>query len=184
MASSSPGHRRLGRGHRGRALLDSRRPGKAYCLRKSKSVRRSVEILHHQEGAVGRGAFYTHVPALPVGPEVHCANGPAQFDMVAVLQIPQDQLVPWLEGLSHYDMVIQHRPARRHCNVDALSRLPVSPGGCGTRLDVHPGDLPCGGFLKCKRAHDNWNAFAEEVDDVGLLSKPGCWSCELDMGEY
>ena len=67
---------------------DSRRPGKAYCLRKSESVCRAVEILHHLEGAVGRGAFYTHVPALPVGPEVHCANGPEQFDMVAELQMP------------------------------------------------------------------------------------------------
>ena len=78
--------------------------------------------------------------------------------------------------------MIQHRPGRRHCNEDALSRLPVPPGGCGTRLDVHPGDLPCGGCPKCKRPHDNWDAFAEVVNDVGLLSKPGCWSCEPDMG--
>ena len=67
---------------------------------------------------------------------------------------------------------------------DALSRLPVPPGGCGTRLDVHPSDLPCGGCPKCKKAHDNWNAFAQEVDDVGLLSKPGIWSYNPDMGEY
>ena len=32
--------------------------------------------------------------------------------------------------------------------------------------------------------HDNWNVFAEEMDDVGLLSKPGCWSSDPDLGEY
>ena len=30
-------------------------------------------------------------------------------------RFPQDELARWLEGLSHYDMVIQHRPGRRHC---------------------------------------------------------------------
>ena len=81
---------------------------------------------------------------------------------------PQDQLARWLEELSQYHMVIQHRPGRRHCNADAPSRLLVPPGGC---------------CPKCTKAHDNWNAFAEEVDDVGHLSKPGCWSYNPDMGE-
>nr|XP_022308171.1 uncharacterized protein LOC111114176 [Crassostrea virginica] len=96
---------------------------------------------------------------------------------------PQDQSACWLEELSQYHMVIQHRPGRRHCNADALPRLPVPPGFCGTRLEVHPSDLPCGGCPKCTKAHDNWNAFAEEVDDVGPLSKPCCWSYNPDMGE-
>ena len=95
-----------------------------------------------------------------------------------------DQLARWLEELSQYHKVIQHRPGRRHCNADALSRLPVPSGGCGTCLDVHPSDLPCGDCPKYKRPHDNWNAFAEVVNDVGLLSKPGCWSCDPDMGDY
>ena len=45
---------------------------------------------------------------------------------------PQDQLARWLEELNQYHMVIQHRPGRRHCNTDTLSRLPVPPGACGT----------------------------------------------------
>ena len=49
---------------------------------------------------------------------------------------PQDQLAGWLEELSQYHMVIQHRPGRRHCNADALTRLPVLPGDCDTRLEV------------------------------------------------
>ena len=97
---------------------------------------------------------------------------------------PQNQLAGWLEELSQYHMVIQHRPFRRHFNAYALSRLPVPPGGCGTRLEVHPSDLPCGGCLKCKKAHESWNAFAKEVDDVRLLSNPACWSCDTDMGDF
>ena len=85
--------------------------------------------------------------------------------------MPQDQLTHWLKELSQYHMVIQHGPGCRHCNADALSCLPVPPGGCGTRLEVDPSDLPCGGCPKCKKAHESWSAFAEEVDDVGLLSK-------------
>ena len=103
--------------------------------------------------------------------------------MVAELQVPQDQLAHWLEELSQYHMVIQHRPGCRYCNVDALSCLPMPLGGCGTRLEVHPSDLPCGGCPKCIKAHESWSAFAEKVDDVGLLSKPGCWSYSPDMGE-
>ena len=33
----------------------------------------AAAVLHNPEGAVGRGVFYTHVPALPVGSEIHCA---------------------------------------------------------------------------------------------------------------
>ena len=82
----------------GRAFPDSRRPEKNYCLRKCQSVQRAAEILHYPEGAVGRGAFYTHVPALPVGTEVHCANGPLLLDMVAGVQMPTGPLSPLTEG--------------------------------------------------------------------------------------
>ena len=82
----------------GRAFPHSRRPEKTYCLQKSQSVRRAAEILHHPEGAVGRGVFYTHVPALPVRTEVHCANGPPRFDMVAGVQMPPGPLSPLTGG--------------------------------------------------------------------------------------
>ena len=41
------------------------------------------------------GAFYTHVPALPVGTEVHCANGPPKFDMGVERQMPPGQVSPF-----------------------------------------------------------------------------------------
>ena len=81
---------------------------------------------------------------------------------------PQDHLALWLEELSQYHMVIQHRPGRRHCNADALSHLPVLLGSCGTRLDVHPSDLPCGGCPKCKRAHDNSSSTSTKRETLGV----------------
>ena len=111
-------------------------------------------------------------------------TNPHSFMWLMSFRCPQDQLARWLEELSQYHMVIQHRPGRRHFNADALSRLPVLPGGCGTRLEVHPSDQPCGGCPKCKKANESWNAFAKEVDDVRLLSKQGYWSCDPDMEDF
>lgn len=41
---------------------------------------------------------------------------------------PEGQLARWLERLSEYDFVIEHRPGTRHANADGLSRLPCN--GC------------------------------------------------------
>ena len=86
---------------------------------------------------------------------------------------PQGQLARWLEELSRYNMVLQHRAGRDHGNADALSRL-VDQGQCreyrvGTRLD----QLPCGGCTYCKRAQDNWGSFCEQVDEVVPLECMG-----------
>jgi hypothetical protein len=43
-------------------------------------------------------------------------------------------------------------------------------------MAVHLKDLPCGGCQKCTRAHESWNTFAEEVDDVAPLARPGTWT--------
>lgn len=96
---------------------------------------------------------------------------------------PQDQLARWLEELSQYDMVIQHRPERHHVNADALYR-PPPPSRCrGVDFTVNLSDLPCGGCLKCTRAHQFWIAFADEVDDVVPLARPGSWTYSPLLGE-
>jgi len=41
---------------------------------------------------------------------------------------PEGQLARWLEQLSEYDFMIEHRPGTRHANADGLSRLPCN--GC------------------------------------------------------
>ena len=89
---------------------------------------------------------------------------------------PQDQLARWLEELSQYNMEIQHRPGRKHVNADALSRMPHTYGAADTAMAVHLKDLPCGGCQKCTRAHESWNTFAETVDDVAPLARPGTWT--------
>lgn len=43
---------------------------------------------------------------------------------------PEGQLARWLETLSAYDYVIEHRAGRVHSNADALSRRPCCDSGC------------------------------------------------------
>jgi hypothetical protein len=92
---------------------------------------------------------------------------------------PQDQLARWLEELSQYNMEIRHRPGKKHCNADGLSRMPSS--GCPiVDLVVHPSDLPYGGCQTCIKVHQAWDTFAEEVDD---LAPPGSWAYSPPEGE-
>ncbi len=78
---------------------------------------------------------------------------------------PQGQLARWIEELSQFDMEIQHRPGKKHCNADALSRIPEYETVCPNyRLGLDIKQLPCGGCNYCARAHKNWSPFEEEVD--------------------
>ena len=86
---------------------------------------------------------------------------------------PDGQLARWLEELSQYDMVIQHRAGKKHGNADSLSRVQYEDqmGSCTNfRLGVNPEELPCGGCKKCSKAHQSWSHFTEEVDDVVSLT--------------
>ena len=57
-------------------------------------------------------------------------------------------------------------PREKHTNADALSRLDGGPNSCEFRLGFNIEDLPCGGCHYCRRAHLNWAAFVNEVDNV------------------
>ena len=77
---------------------------------------------------------------------------------------PQGQIARWLEELSQYPMIVQHREGRKHANADALSRLQPEPGqGC---LE----DLPCGGCGYCIKVQQQWGEFQVRVDDVVPLT--------------
>jgi hypothetical protein len=78
-------------------------------------------------------------------------------------------------------MEIHHRPWRKYA--DALFRLPHTYGTVDTAMVVHLKDLPCGGCQKCTRDRDSWNTFAEEVDDVVPLAKPGTWTYSRESPE-
>ena len=81
------------------------------------------------------------------------------------------QLTRWLEVLAQFDMTILHRPGRKHCNADGLSRIPDELEYCDCyRAGVKLEDLPCKGCPYCKRSQQNWSHFEEEVDDVVPLA--------------
>lgn len=82
---------------------------------------------------------------------------------------PQGQLARWLEELSQYKVILKHRPGRKHANADSLSRPPVPDEMCyryamGGKLE----DLPCfvDGCHYCRKAHENWARFTEDVDEA------------------
>ena len=83
----------------------------------------------------------------------------------------EGQLARFIEELSSYSMTIRHRSGRLHTAPDGLSRRAPAFEVCdcytaGMKLE----SLPCGGCGYCKRAFENWDQFAEEVDDVVPLT--------------
>ena len=84
---------------------------------------------------------------------------------------PQGQLARWIEELSQYDMIIRHRPGKKHGNADALSRIPDEMEFCPFyRFGFEISTLPCGGCSYCQRAQKNWGEFVESVDEAVPLS--------------
>ena len=85
---------------------------------------------------------------------------------------PQGQLARWLEELCQYDLTIEHRAGAKHGNADALSRMDTDdPSVCdcyraGGELD----QLPCQGCSHCRKVHEQWSRFDEEVDYVVPLA--------------
>ena len=82
---------------------------------------------------------------------------------------PQGQLARWMEELSQYNMVLQHRKGTLHTNADALSRATEKSFDHYIH-GQYPEQLPCGGCDYCKRAHAKWAAFIEDVDFVVPIS--------------
>ena len=83
----------------------------------------------------------------------------------------EGQLARWVEELAQYDMKIIHRSGKHHNNADGLSRIPDPEFSCdcysaGRDLD----SLPCGGCAFCRRTHEQWARFPDDVDDVVPLA--------------
>lgn len=84
----------------------------------------------------------------------------------------QGQLARWMEELSQYNMVLEHRKGRLHTNADALSRPGLKNGEHSHYVHgVEPENLHCKGCHYCQRAHQQWADFVENVDDVVPISR-------------
>ncbi|MES9883466.1 MAG: reverse transcriptase domain-containing protein [Sedimenticola sp.] len=85
---------------------------------------------------------------------------------------PENQMARWIEVLSQFDFVIEHRKGTKHVNADALSRIQCDPADCscydGTTI-LH--SLPCGGCKGCVKKHREWSVLQEIDDVVPLISK-------------
>ena len=83
----------------------------------------------------------------------------------------EGQLARWQEQLSQFSQQIIHRAGGKHINADGLSRLPDRLKKCDCFVagkDLQ--SLPCGGCDYCTRAHNQWERFCEDVDDVVPLA--------------
>ena len=86
----------------------------------------------------------------------------------------EGQLARWCEELAQYDIVILHRSGSKHSNADSMSRRPIEEEICdcyeaGRSLE----SLPCRGCPYCRRCHQQWNRFENDVDDVVPLAIRG-----------
>ncbi len=98
---------------------------------------------------------------------------------------PQGQLARWIEELSQYHLVIQHRAGKKHGNADALSRRPEEVDECRNyKMGFAIDQLPCGGCTYCRRAHKNWAQFAEDVDYTVPLSEVANTECRTLGGQH
>ena len=85
---------------------------------------------------------------------------------------PKDQLARWIQRLSDYDFVVEHRPGAKHGNADALSRKCFRGGAC-----YHPAgsqeEIPAGTRLTREDFAPDEDIMAleqdEERDDAELL---------------
>ena len=89
-------------------------------------------------------------------------------------------LARWIEELSQFDMVVQHRAGRKHGNADGLSRIPCVEDPCSEYQEGVPvTNLPCGGCKHCAKLHRDWNRFQDEVDYAVPLTARRSFALEV-----
>ena len=73
----------------------------------------------------------------------------------------------WLEQISQYDFVIEHRSGRQHSNADRMSRKDSDNLACDCYLASQTlARLSCNGCPHCVKLTEKWARFAEDVDDI------------------
>ncbi|CAC5406494.1 unnamed protein product [Mytilus coruscus] len=117
---------------------------------------------------VGRGIIETQsqVPTAP-GQYPEEVSTKCLVWLMQCLKHIGGQLARWLEELSSCDMKIIHRPRKKHCNDDGISRIPDNVPECDCYpAGLDPTTLPYHGCRYCLRAHQQWSRFGNDVDDV------------------
>ena len=95
----------------------------------------------------------------------------------------EGQLARWIEELSQYDMILQHRPGNKHGNADGLSCIPDRTEFCDCyQAGVDVESLPCHPCSFCSRAHEQWSRFEIDVDDVVPLAVKSVTTTEPETG--
>ena len=79
---------------------------------------------------------------------------------------PEGTLARWLKELCQFDMTIQHRAGRKHCNADALSRIPTLDSCNCYEAGLTLESLPCYPCKHCEHLQQQWQRFEDDVDDV------------------
>jgi hypothetical protein len=83
----------------------------------------------------------------------------------------EGQLVRWIEELSQYNIILQHRLGKNHSNADTLSRIPDSLDLCQEyRSGIELSQLPCEGCHFCTREKQQWSTFEDHIDYVVPLT--------------
>ena len=74
--------------------------------------------------------------------------------------------------VAQYNMILQHRKGKNHCNADSLSRVQTDEYCKCFSAGVRVENLPCGGSTFGIKAHNQRSSFIQEVDDAeGLVCR-------------
>ena len=96
------------------------RPEQRYCVTR-KELLAVVEFVHH---------FRQYL----LGREFTLRTDHGSLVRIRNFKEPEGQLARWLERLQEYNFTVVHRQGLRHCNADALSRVPCRQ--CGRDEDI------------------------------------------------
>ena len=96
------------------------RPEQRYCVTR-KELLAVVEFVHH---------FRQYL----LGREFTLRTDHGSLVWIRNFKEPEGQLARWLERLQEYNFTVVHRQGLRHCNADALSRVPCRQ--CGRDEDI------------------------------------------------